>query len=375
MQPSLRIAIDATPLLGTRTGVGAFVDGLVHALEQKPLDICAFAVTWKGRRDLAAFVPASVRTPTRPMVARPLHLLWRHLDTAYAAPIEWWTGPIDVVHGTNFVVPPALHAGRIVTVHDLTAWRYPEMCTPHTLHYPRLVARAWASGAWIHTPSAFVAAELADVLPGSPQRIVAVHHGIPPVTRGNASSGQAIAGAERYVLSLGTIEPRKDLPTLVKAFDAAAAELPDLRLVIAGPDGWGTQALAAALDRATHRDRVRRLGFVSPGMRADLLAGAAIFAYPSIYEGFGFPPLEAMAVGTPVVSTRAGSLPEILSDAATLVPTGDADALAQEILRLATDAEARKRLVTAGHKRVEKYSWQSCATGLAALYRHAANNA
>lgn len=374
MQPPLRIAIDATPLLGTRTGVGAFVDCLVHSLAEKELDICAFAVTWRGRQKLARFVPARVRTPTLPMVARPLHLLWRHLDTAYAAPIEWWTGPIDVVHGTNFVVPPALHAGRIVTVHDLTAWRYPEMCTPHTLHYPRLVARAWASGAWIHTPSAFVAAELADVLPGSPQRIVAVHHGIPPVACGNASSGQTIAGAERYVLSLGTIEPRKDLPTLVRAFDAAAAELPDLHLVIAGPDGWGAAALATALDMAAHRDRIRRLGFVSPDMRADLLAGAAIFAYPSIYEGFGFPPLEAMAARTPVVSTCAGSLPEILSDAAALVPAGDVDALAQEILQLATDDEARQRFIAAGQKRVERYSWQSCATGLATLYQRAAND-
>jgi alpha-1,3-rhamnosyl/mannosyltransferase len=179
-----------------------------------------------------------------------------------------------------------------------------------------------------------------------------------------------MAGAERYVLALGTVEPRKDLPSLLAAFDAAAARLPDVRLVVAGPDGWGQPAFDDALARTVHRDRVVRVGWVEDPVRAALLSGAWAYAYPSLYEGFGFPPLEAMAVGVPVVATTAGALPEVLGDAARLVPPGDTDALAEALVALDDDAE-RAALVERGRRRVGRFSWDACADGLTALYRRA----
>src|SRR5205807_6310535 len=116
----------------------------------------------------------------------------------------------------------------------------------------------------------------------------------------------------------GTVEPRKDLPVLVAAFDQLADHHPDAHLVIAGPDGWGAGQLDEALVRARHRDCIERLGWVDEPARLALVATATVFAYPSIYEGFGFPPLEAMAAGVPVVATAAGALPEVLGDGATL---------------------------------------------------------
>jgi glycosyltransferase involved in cell wall biosynthesis len=347
------------------------VSGALEGLARRDdVEVSAYALTWRGRRDLAPRLPAGVRAATRPMAARLLRALWRRGDRP---PIEWWTGPLDVAHGTNFIGPPARRAATVVTIHDLTPVRYPEMSTPDTRQYPGLLRRALARGAWVHTPSAAMAAEVVELLGADPDRVVPVHHGVPPVRGGDPVAGRRLAGAERYVLALGTIEPRKNLPTLVAAFDVAAASLPDLRLVVAGPDGWGRDAYDAAVGRMAHRDRVVRLGWVEDPDRAALLSGAWAFAYPSLYEGFGFPPLEAMAVGVPVVASTAGALQEVLDGAAHLVDPTDVDGLAAALVDLDDDT-ARAALVERGRARVGAFSWDACAEGLCALYSRAAGD-
>lgn len=351
---SLRVALDGTPLLRTPTGVGAFVAGAAHALaERDDIDLHTYALSFRSR-GWRAVLPAGV-----------LLRCWERLDYP---PAEWWTRQADVVHGTNFVVPPTRRAGRVVTVHDLTPLRFPELASPTTRRFPALVRRAVLRGALVHTPSAFVAAEVVDLLGADPERVVPVHHGVPPIAP--ATSPPAVP--RPYVLALGTIEPRKDFPSLVRAFDALAAVHPDLHLVVAGPDGWGADGLAAAIDGARHRARIRRLPWVGDAERAALLRHAAAFAYPSRYEGFGFPPLEAMTVDVPVVATDAGALPEVVGDGAVLVPPGDVDALADGLARVLTDDDVRTAVVARGRRRVEAFSWDRCAAGLADLYRRAA---
>src|SRR5271165_4505906 len=349
--PSLRVALDATALLGRPTGVGAFCAGLLAGLGRRPdLSVNAFAVSWRRRRGIVDAVPPGVAVHQRPMAARPLHAAWRRVG---GPPVEWFVGAADVVHGTNFVVPPTRRAGRVMTVHDLTTVRYPEMCTPAALAFPPLIRRALVEGAFVHTPSRFVADEVVDVFGADPDRVQAVHSGVPALPAPGAAAADALArlvppGATEVVAAVGTAEPRKDLPGLVAAFDRLAGDRPGLVLVLAGPTGW--------IDDQT---------------RTALLARADVLAYPSVYEGFGFPPLEAMALGTPVVASTAGALPEVLGDAAVLVPPGDPDGLAAALARVLDDPDLAAALAARGSERAAGYTWDACAEGVTDLYRRA----
>jgi len=361
----LRVALDATSLLGNPTGIGRAVRGALGGLASRDdLELTVYALSWRGRGTLGAVVPPGVAVATRPMAAGVLLRAWQRCP---APPVEWWTGPLDVVHGANFVVPPTRSAAQVVSVWDLTAVRYPQMCTPTSRRYPALVRAALARGAFVHTASRAVADEVIELLGASPERVRVVAPGIPD----NPALGAAPPdpGARRYVLALGTVEPRKDLPGLVAAFATVAARHRDVDLRIVGPAGWGEEALAAAIAASPVRERIKRTGWVAD--TGPLLAGAAALAYPSRYEGFGFPPLEAMQAGVPVVATSAGALPEVLGDAALLVPVGEPQALADALDQVLGQPALAARLVDAGHQRVTRFSWQDMAGGLVSLYHDA----
>lgn len=356
--PVLRVAIDATPLIGNRTGIGQFTAGLIDALHgQGGIDAVEFAMTWRGRAPGA-----------RPLPARAARALWRRVDWP---PIEWWTGRVDVVHGTNYVVPPTRRAATIASVHDLTSVRFPHLCNADTLEYPGLVRRALRRGAHVHCDSRFIADEVIDWSGCDPTIIHVIHPGIPKVNVQPRSAGHVPPFEGRpYILALGTIEPRKDHVTLLRAFSAVAQVDPDLLLVVAGTDGWG-QPFASMLAPLPEdvRARIVREPNVDDERRVELLEHARVLAYPSLYEGFGFPPLEAMSSGVPVVATSAGSLPEVLGDGAILVPTGDSERLAEELLRVHLDSDVLVELVERGRRRAADFSWKACANEMADLYR------
>lgn len=371
--PVLRVAVDATSLLDRPTGVGVFTRALLGGLaDRDDLEVRAFAVTWRGRNGLAGVVPAGVAAVGRRVPARLARAAWACSDQVSARHLA---GTVDVVHGPNFVVPPGGGAATVVTVHDLTAVRFPELCTPDVLAWPGLLRRSLARGAWVHAVSRAVADEVRDAFPEAGERVVAVPNGVdppaPPTDRTDAARGRHLAGSRRYVLAVGTVEPRKDLPSLVRAFDLVADHDAEVHLVLAGADGWSAERLTEAVDAARHRRRIVRLGWVDDDTRLALLRGAAVLAYPSRYEGFGLPPLEAMGVDLPVVATGVGAVAEVVGDAALLVPVGDAEALATALTTVLDDEDLRATLVAAGRERVAGFTWHRTVTGIADLYHRA----
>ncbi len=183
-------------------------------------------------------------------------------------------------------------------------------------------------------------------------------------------------------VQIGTCSPSAQ-PSPVRIFQVwsvpfltLAREHPELALVLAGPSGWGEEALNAAIAAVGQAaaGRIVRTGWVDDETLSRLLRSAAVLAYPSLYEGFGFPPLQAMSVGVPVVATTAGSLPEVLGDGAILVTPGDNDALGAALGRVLGDSNEQARLAARGHIQAGRYTWSGCAAGLAALYRDAAAN-
>jgi glycosyltransferase involved in cell wall biosynthesis len=369
----LSVGLDATPLLGQPTGVGVFCAGALSGLASlAQLDVSGFAVSWRRRRGIEVLVPKGVSTRQRAMPARPLHSSWRRFSWP---PVEWFIGRHDVVHGTNFVVPPTDRAARVMTVHDLTVLLYPELCDPPTLVYPELIRRAAGEGAWVHTPSQFVADQVIAEMGVDPERVRAIHHGVPALALGADQDGPRPFtlpdGCSRYVVAVGTIEPRKDYPLLVSAFGAVSGNHPDVALVIVGGEGWGADRYRAAVEASPARSKILRVGYLTGQKLAAALQNASLLAYPSLYEGFGFPPLQAMAAGVPVVATAAGAIPEVVGDAALLSESGDADRLAESICQVLDGGHDIEDMVQRGRNRSDQFTWTRCAEGLAQLYADA----
>lgn len=345
-----------------------FTNGLLTALAQRnttehDAELRAFAMSLRGSGGLDALLPAGVARGREPHLPASLLLrMWGHIDFPG---VELWSPSPDVVHGTNYVAPPSKRAARLITVHDLTAVRFPKMCTRATLRYPALIRRAVSRGAHIHVLTNAMAKETTELLDIPEQRVHVVAPGLPDVS----SVVPQTRPSRRYVLALGTIEPRKDYPLLLRAFDRVASTVADVDLIIVGAPGWSMEEFDLTLARMNNRERVRLLGRVDDTERVTLLRGASALAYPSVYEGFGLPPLEAMQVGVPVVATANAAVAETAGEAARLTPVGDTDAFGAALEEVLEDTSTAAELIGAGRVRVKTFDWATAAGEMMNLYR------
>jgi glycosyltransferase involved in cell wall biosynthesis len=366
----VKVAVDATAVPTRLTGAGVYAARVLAGLAARDdLEVEAFCAP--GSTGALAAPGLVLRPVALAGAGRPARIAWTQLLAGRAAR----RAGADLLHGVHYELPVAARLPQVVTVHDLTMLTHPEWHEASKVRwFGWAMRRAVAAATRVLCVSATTAADLAEVLGVGSERVDVTPLG----TDLRPASPEQVADLRRrlgldgpYLLGLGTVEPRKDLPTLVRAFAALASDLPH-RLVLAGLAGWGAGDLAAAVAASGVADRVLVAGYVSEADKAALLTGADVFAYPSRYEGFGLPVVEAMACGSPVVTTTGGSLPEVAGDAATLIEPGDDDALAAAIAKLATDPAARQDAAARGRRRAAAFTWARCAELTAAAYRRAA---
>jgi glycosyltransferase involved in cell wall biosynthesis len=255
----------------------------------------------------------------------------------------------------------------VVTVHDLSFVHHPETCHPYVQSFVHLLPPVLRRAAAIIAVSRFTADELGAWVPEVADRVTVVPIGAH--TRAAATSDEVTSGPP-YILLLGNLGARKNLPLLLDAFALLRRRGAELRLVLAGAPDPLVDIDALLIERGIH-EGVIVTGYVDDGRAAALLEGAAALAFPSLYEGFGMPPVEAMAAGTPVVAVRSGATPETLGDAGVLVPPGDAEAFADALAAVLHDDELRGRLVAAGRRRAAEFSWARTARETLEVYRRA----
>lgn len=358
----MRVALDATPLLGPRTGVGQYVDNLVRSLAGRGdgPEIVLTPFTLRGG-EMPSDVPAGVRWRHLPVPARLLQRAW---SRSPHPSVEWFSGPVDVFHATNFVSPPTRRARSVVTIHDLGFETSPESVTAEVARYRELVPRGLQRASVVLTPSEGVAQEVHDVYGVATDRLVVSPLGVSPswsqavpLTREQLTE---LGLPDRYLLFVGARQPRKDLPTLLAAHAAARATHPDVPdLLLVGPTGWGTPVEpgpGVVIRDHLPRDLLQRL--VST-------ADAVVMA--SRYEGFGLPVLEAMASGTAVLASDISAHREVGGAVPRFFPVGDAEALAHLIVTAVPDQER----VALGRARAATFTWEACAEATLTAYRRA----
>ena len=367
----MRIGLDGTPLLGERTGIGRYVGELLQALPAQldPRDdLRVTAFTLRGGGSLAEHLPAAVTAAHRPFPARLLQAAWSRTEVP---PVQLLTGRVAVFHGTNFVLPPVGRAAGVVTVHDLAYLRFPHLVSAASRRYAELVPRSIRRAAVVCAPSRSIAAELAATYPDAAQKVVVTPLGVSTRWTTAEVSGPAAGDDHPYLVFIGSLEPRKGLHTLVAALrllhERGHRDLP--RVHLAGPAGWGP-----GLDTTGLPDGVLvRRGHLPDSELMQLVSGARSLLYPSVYEGFGLPVLEAFARGTRVIATDIPTTVEIVGSGdglAALFPVGDAEALAALLEHAAEpdDVAARERRKALART----YTWERTARETIAAYRRAA---
>jgi glycosyltransferase involved in cell wall biosynthesis len=372
-----RIAIDYTPAIRQQAGIGRIIRGQVGALlaHNHSDDIRLFVV--------GPVTPAEAHSAPRPLHTTPISernmvRLWHRLSLPLPR-VEMFTGgPLDLFHATDFVLAPTRAKRTVLTVHDLAFHFFPDAAMPSLHHYlnvvvPRSVHRA----NFIVADSTHTALDLQRVWGVSPARIAVVqgatdHERYYPITdQGQLNRVRARygVGGGPYILALSRIEPRKNFARLIEAFHAAhhAAKLPH-RLIIGGRKGWLYDEIFAKVQTLGLEEIVHFCGFVDESDLPALYSGADFFAYPSLYEGFGLPIIEALACGTPVLTADNSCLPEAAGPGALYVNAMDGESLAQAIMQLATDASLRQTLARAGRAHALQFTWARSAGQLQQAY-------
>jgi glycosyltransferase involved in cell wall biosynthesis len=390
----LRIAIDCTAAVRQGGGVGRYTRGLVEALAgiDRRSEYVLFMAgggagsveAWRGEGlpvfQVAGF-PANFHLRAVPLSNRVLAILWHRLG--FPLPVEIFTGGVDIFHSPDFVLPPVRGAKTIVTVHDLSFMRTPQ-CAPSSLraYLNKVVPRSVGRADMILADSQNTRRDIIALLDIAPQKTEVVPAGVEFRFRPIDQAAELERVQRRYklerpfILSVGTLEPRKNFVGLVEAYSLLIGarnrernnERSLLKLVIAGGKGWLYEEIFATVERLNLSERVIFPGFVADEDLPALYNLAELFAFPSFYEGFGLPALEAMACGTPVVTSNSSSLPEVVGQAGIMVEAQDTEGLAQAMERVLHDEDLRRSMSEKGLRQAKQFTWEKAVKKLLKAY-------
>jgi glycosyltransferase involved in cell wall biosynthesis len=372
----VRVTIDYTPALRQSAGIGRYTRGLIRALAQIDHEN-NYTLFSAGQAPGAQGWPPNFSLRTVPVQARHLGIAWHRLHLPM--PADWLAGPADLFHSPDFTLPPLARARGVVTVHDLSFLTVPECADPRLRAFlARAVPSAVRRARRVLADSGNTADDLNRLLGVPADKISVVQAGIEPRFEPVRDSDCLARVRARYqlpdhfILGLGTLEPRKNFAGLIRAYGALQQRAGVSQdLVIAGGPGWLYQGIYDEAKRQPLPMSIHFPGFVADEDLPALYSLADIFAFPSLYEGFGIPPLEAMACGTPVICANNSSLPEAVGDAALLIDARDEGALVDGLHTLVSDDRLRARLVRAGLARAGHFAWSGAASALLAAYRQA----
>jgi len=350
----MRIGIDISQIVYQGSGVARYTAKLVEYLLKidKGNDYVLFFSSLRRKLDKKLF-----REKVKKLYFPPsfLDVLWNRL---HVLPIENFIGKVDVFHCSDWTQPPARKARLVTTVHDLTPWKYPQ-----TLH-PKIVATHKRRMYWVKKEADMIIADshstkkdLINILGIPEEKIKVVYLGV------EEAKIKGPFPKDNYILAVGTREPRKNLKRLIDAFEKVANKNKDIKLVIAGKYGWGDKQLRLK------NEQVSILGFVSEEKLSLLYRHAKAFVYPSLYEGFGLPILEAMVAGCPVITSNLSSLPELAGKAAILINPLSTNSITKAIDRVLKDDNLRAELIKKGKDQVKKFKWQKTAQETLKIYK------
>jgi glycosyltransferase involved in cell wall biosynthesis len=366
----VRIGIDYTAGVNQSAGIGRFVRGLVGGLTELDQTNQYVLLHAKASNGFNGRLPAG-----RNIVARPAGVPQRYLDVVWhrltlPLPVNLFLGRVDLFHSPDFVLPPVSKALSVLTVHDLAFLLYPECAEAKLRAYlEKAVPRSARRADFIVADSENTRNDVICLLGVPPRKVAVVPGGVESSFAPVEEPGRLTALRERlgigeapFILSVGVIEPRKNLGVLFEAYRVLRDRtgLPHL-LVVAGNRGWLSAESVERAQQSVYRDDIRLIGFVPEADLPTLYTAASAFAFPSLYEGFGLPPLEAMACGTPTVVSRASSLPEVAGDAALQVDPRDVEGLAAALELLLLDDALQAELRARGFERARAFSWRAAA--------------
>ena len=370
----LSVSVDVSAVPERPAGAGRYTVDVVAALARRD-DVALALVARRGdARRWAELTPAARVVPAVPR-PRPARLVWE--QARMAATLDRLG--VDVHHGPHYTMPEHTSLPRVVTIHDLTFFDHPEWHERTKVPVFRRAIRVAARRADVLVcVSATTAARLRELIRPAAE-VVVVPHGVDherfrpaePAPGADLAARAALGVRQPYVAFIGTAEPRKGVTTLIRAFDRMCTRHEGLSLVLAGGEGWGTRPITAALESMRHPDRVVRTGYVPDSAVPALLRGAAAVAYPALEEGFGLPALEALACGSPLVTTSGTSMEEVVGSSALLVAPGDADGLAGALDMLTRGDAGLDDRRARGLQVAARYTWEASAAGHVAAYRAA----